>query len=92
MAEDPQTLADLRKQRGLRISDVIEAARRIDPEFPTTHVGYLGIEEHGTRDYWKIHALASVFGVASDHLAQMLKPNTQRRNCSKRLRIPLTAQ
>lgn len=73
-------LTAMRRSSGLRLSDIIDQARRFDPDFPTTHAGYLGIEEHGTRDYWKIKALAAVFRVPIDDLAIALHPNNRRKN------------
>lgn len=70
----PQTLASLRETSGLTLYQIVEQAREVDAEFPTTHAGYLGIEEHGTRDYWKIKALSQVFKVDTERLADMLKP------------------
>lgn len=72
--EKPQTLAELRRESGIKTAVIIERARRLDPEFPTTHAGYLGIEERGTRDYWKIHALGCVFGIPPDAMARIVKP------------------
>jgi hypothetical protein len=69
-----QSLAKCRERSGLRVADIINAARQVDTDFPTTHAGYLGIEENGTRDYWKIKALAYVFAADEAEMAAILKP------------------
>lgn len=70
-------LANLRLASGKTIEQIIAEAKKIDPEFPESKPGYLSIEERGTRDYWKIHALASVFKVEPYQLAASLKPVTK---------------
>lgn len=69
------SLTELRESSGMKVMDIVERATRYDDEFPESHAGYLGIEENGTRDYWKIHALALVFGVHPDTMARILKPS-----------------
>lgn len=69
------SLPALRETKGLKIAEIISAARGVDPDFPGTHAGYLGIEENGTRDYWKIKALSSVFGLSMDAFADIVKPS-----------------
>jgi len=70
-------LRTLRKEAGLKIGDIVSQARAVDPTFPTTHVGYLEIEERGTRDYWKIQALAAVFGKPPEIIAGIVKPGNK---------------
>lgn len=72
MAHD--TLTSLRQKSGLTIPKILERAVEHDPDFPTTHAGYLGIEERGTKDYWKILALAAVFGTSMEGMADIVKP------------------
>jgi len=73
-APEVATLRELRDQSKLTILDVIEAARKIDDRFPRSRVGLLEIEARGTRDYWKIHALATAYGVSPDYMARLTKP------------------
>lgn len=74
VATETLTLRDLREQSRLRIHQITAKALEVDDKFPTTHVGYLGLEECGTRDYWKIKALATVFGRSEEDMAAILKP------------------
>lgn len=73
------SLRSIREQSRLKIAEVLERAQKVDPEFPTTHAGYLGIEEMGTRDYWKIRALSVVFGVPLDRMAEITLPERCRK-------------
>jgi hypothetical protein len=68
------TLRGLRDRSNLTIAQIIEKARETDPNFPRTHVGLLEIEQRGTRDYWKIHALAAVYGRTPEEIAEVAKP------------------
>ncbi len=70
-------LRSLRKEIDLKIGDILIRAKAIDPSFPTTHVGYLEIEERGTRDYWKIRALAAVYGKSPEEMAEIVKPGNK---------------
>lgn len=68
------TLREIRLKSNKKIAVICEEARQIDPNFPTTHAGYLGIEELGTRDYWKIQALAHVFDMDPEAVANAVRP------------------
>lgn len=59
----------------MTIIQIIQAAKTHDPEFPESKPGYLVLEERGTRDYWKIRALAEIFKVDPHQLASALKPS-----------------
>ena len=65
---------ELRNRTGLSIAQIIERALPVDTLFPRSHAGLLGIEENGTRDYWKIIALANVYEKAPEEVAEMFKP------------------
>jgi hypothetical protein len=79
VATAPATLTELRESRNIPIRQIIEKATEVLPTFPQTHPGYLGIEEHGTKDYYKIRALASVFGMEPDDFAPLVLP---KKKCS----------
>lgn len=83
------TLTTLRESKQMKIADIIASAQCVDPTFPSSHAGYLGIEEKGTRDYWKIRALSSVFDVEMTLLAEVLKPSSLRKKCSEKLQYRL---
>ncbi len=81
--QERMPLYHLRQASRLSAQKVVDAARRICPDFPSSRVGYLGIENGGTRDWWYIHALAAVFGVDPARMAEMVKPAERQRRGPK---------
>lgn len=85
-----KTLAKMREDAKMKIAFIVEQAQQVYPQFPSSHAGYLGIEENGTRDYWKIRALAAVFNVPHEEMAEIVRPERCRKNSSDTLLNPLT--
>ena len=77
---DANPLQKLRKDSKLTMKEIVEQAMRIDEKFPRTHAGLFRIETRGTRDYWQILALSSVYKVPADELAQIAKPKPSLKN------------
>lgn len=73
------TLYDLRKQDGRTAREIIDAAKRLEPTFPSEPASLSAIEQRGTRDYWYLKALAAVYAIDLNSLAAIARPGKARR-------------